>query len=78
MGMSPVFMWQLVVPYLRQADLEAFRDGRQTLVALTKKYIHQQFEYQYCLLESSQEAYALESECRRGGVFGKVPPSQPF
>ena len=68
---------RLVIPDLKQEDLEAFRDGKQTLDALTKKYIHQNFEYQYCLLESSQEAYSLEAQCRRGDVFGTVPLLNP-
>ncbi|MDB9923883.1 hypothetical protein OAC90_00205 [Planktomarina sp.] len=68
---------RLVIPDLKQADLEAFRDGKQTLDALTKKYIHQNFVYQYCLLESSQEAYSLEAQCRHGDVFGTVPLLNP-
>ena len=68
---------RLVIPDLKQFDLEAFRDGKQTLDALTKQYIHQNFEYQYCLLESSQEAYSLEAQCRRGDVFGTVPLLNP-
>ena len=69
---------RLVIPDLKQVDLEAFRGGNQTLDALTKKYIHQNFEYQYCLLESSQEAYSLEAQCRRGDVFGTVPLLNPL
>ena len=61
------------LPDLTQVDLEAFRGGKKTLDALTKKYIHQHLEHQYRLLESSQAAYALEAQCRCGDVFG-VPP----
>ena len=68
---------RLVIPDLKHEDLDAFRSGNQTLDALTKKYIHQNFEYQYCLLESSQEAYSLEAQCRRGDVFGTVPLLNP-
>ena len=68
---------RLVIPDLKQVDLEAFRSGKQTLDTLTKQYIHQHFDYQYCLLESSQEAYALEALCRCGDVFGALPLLNP-
>ena len=47
---------RLVIPDLKQVDLEAFRSGKQTLDTLTKQYIHQHFDYQYYLLESSQSS----------------------
>lgn len=41
-----------------------------SLDRLTKAYIHERLEYQYAVVGSSGEAYALERRCREGEVFG--------
>ncbi len=69
---------RLVIPGLRPEHLPEFSKGKLTLDALTRIYIHQHFEYQYLITETSAEAYAIEVAAKRGEVFGTAPLLNPF
>jgi len=68
---------RLVIPSLRPEQLSLFRTGELTLDRVTKAYIHERLEYQYAILASSAEAFALEGRCRQGEVFGVKPMLNP-
>jgi len=54
-----------------------FRDGEVTLDQMTRKFIRSKLDYQYILVDKSQDAYDLEMHCRRGAVFGVKPLLNP-
>jgi hypothetical protein len=68
---------RLVIPRLQHAELSQFADGSLTLDSLTKRYIHQNLVYQYCLVEGSKVAYQLEATARGGEIFGQKPFLNP-
>jgi hypothetical protein len=68
---------RLVIPKLTAGQLAGFATGEVTLDALTKAYIHEKFEYQFALLQSSAEAYELEKLSRQGLTFGVKPLLNP-
>ena len=44
-------------------------------VNLTRAFFHEQFEYQYCLVETSREAFDLESALHSWGfVWPRATP----
>lgn len=69
---------RLVIPSLKQSDLPSFANGQLKLDGLTKLYIHDHLDYQYVLVESSTEAYALEIKARNGELFGQKPRLNPI
>jgi hypothetical protein len=69
---------RLVIPNLSLEDLSKFETGELKLDALTKRYIHEHLEYQYVVVNSSKEAYAIEKKARRGDVFGTKPLLNPL
>ena len=69
---------RLVIPGLEQSQLPRFEDGSLTLDLLTRQYIHQHFQYQYLIVDSSKEAFALEKKCQGGEIFGKKPLLNPL
>ena len=68
---------RIVIPTLQPDQLYQFATGKISLDLLTKKHIQKHFEYQYAVVHSSRAAYELESECRKGSVFGAVPLLNP-
>jgi hypothetical protein len=68
---------RLVIPTLRPEQLADFTTGALSLDRLTKAFIHERLEYQYAVVESSSEAFALEKRCREGTVFGAKPLLNP-
>jgi hypothetical protein len=64
---------RLVIPTLQPNILESFASGAMTLDKLTREYIHDHFEYQWCVLDTSKEAYEVELKLRNGTLFGKSP-----
>lgn len=64
---------RLVIPSLKQSDLPLFASGKLKLDSLTKQYINDHLEYQYVLVDSSTEAYAIETQARNGELFGQRP-----
>jgi hypothetical protein len=68
---------RLVIPSLSADHLPQFADGEMTLDRLTKVYIRERLEYQYAIVASSSEAYALEKRCREGHEFGAKPLLNP-
>jgi hypothetical protein len=69
---------RLVIPSLDVQMLPRFASGEVSLDALTRAYIHERFEYQFAIVESSAQAYALERECRNGTRFGVKPILNPL
>ena len=69
---------RLVIPNLKKDDLGKFATGDLTLDQLTKAYIHEFLDYQYKLVESSSEAYAVEVHARKGELFGQKPFLNPL
>ena len=69
---------RLVIPTLKQSDLPLFANGQLKLDTLTKQYIHEHLEYQYVLVDSSAEAYSVETEARSGKLFGQKPMLNPI
>lgn len=68
---------RLVIPSLRPEHLPEFAKGKLTLDALTRIYIHQHFEYQYLITETSAEAFGIEAAAKRGDIFGQRPLLNP-
>ena len=68
---------RLVIPTLQQDDLQSFASGELTLDKLTKQFIHDHLEYQYTVVDSSSEAYALESLARSGELVNQKPLLNP-
>ena len=60
---------------MRWVEHTHYRSSR--LDSLTKSYIYDKFEYQFAIVASSKDAYALEMECRSGKVFGVKPLLNP-
>jgi hypothetical protein len=58
-------------------ELAEFATGSMNLDRLTKAYIHERLEYQFAIVRSSSEAFALEKQCREGLVFGTKPLLNP-
>lgn len=69
---------RLVIPCLTQEDLPKFASGELRLDHLTKEFIHQHLDYQYLLVATSAEAYAIEERARRGEVFDQKPFLNPL
>ena len=67
---------RLVIPELKQEQLEQFRDGDVNLDILTKEYV-ERLDYQFCVVNSSKEAFSLEDACERGEFNGKMPLLNP-
>jgi hypothetical protein len=68
---------RLVIPSIRPEQLQLFHSGKLTLDKLTKQYIHERFEYQFCVVDSSREAFDLENACRSGVIFSTTPLLNP-
>ena len=69
---------RLVIPSLTADHLPRFANGELNLDRLTKAYIQERFEYQYAVVASSSEAFALEKRCREGREFGVKPVLNPL
>ena len=69
---------RLVIPKLRPADLKKFEMGEFNLDELTRAFIHNHLEYQYVLVDTSAEAYAVEQRARRGEIFSQKPLLNPL
>ena len=68
---------RIVIPDLKHSQLNKFRDGTVTLDQITKKFIRTKLEYQYLLVDRSQDAIDLEKHCRSGAIFGILPLLNP-
>jgi hypothetical protein len=68
---------RIVIPELKQSQLNKFRDGIITLDQMTKKFIRTKLEYQYLLVDRSKDAIDLEQHCRSGAIFGTPPLFNP-
>lgn len=66
-----------VIPALQAEQLQKFSTGELTLDRLTKDYVRTRLDCQFAVVQSSDEAFALESQCRQGEVFGVRPLLNP-
>ncbi|CCQ10161.1 hypothetical protein PALB_10260 [Pseudoalteromonas luteoviolacea B = ATCC 29581] len=69
---------RLVIPSIKSSQLPQFASGELKLDSLTKAYIHENFEYQYLVVESSSEAFLAEKEARNGNLLGQKPKLNPL
>jgi hypothetical protein len=69
---------RLVIPELRQDQLQKFGSGALKLDALTREYINTHLEYQFKCVETGKEALVLELACRRGTIFRVKPLLNPL
>ena len=68
---------RFVIPSISPDMLPRFADGSLRLDELTRRYIHDMFEYQFVCVDSGAEAYRIEAECRSGLTFGVKPYLNP-
>jgi len=68
---------RIVMPSIQPEMLPKFASGELTLDKLTKEYIHSHFEYQYCVTQTSQEAFDIEAAARAGDIFKERPLLNP-
>ena len=68
---------RIVIPSLTKTQIIKFKEGSVTLDQMTKKFIRTHLEYQYLIVDKSQDAYDLEMHCRKGSVFGSKPLLNP-
>lgn len=69
---------RFVVPSITTDELHLFASGQLTLDAKTRAYIHAHLEYDYSLVQTSVEAFALERAARNGEIFGQKPYLNPL
>ena len=68
---------RFVVPQINAAQRAQFAAGTLRLDMLTRQYIHQHFQYQYLVVNRTDEAYALERLCKCGHIFSQRPYLNP-
>ncbi len=68
---------RFVVPQINAAQRAQFASGTLQLDMLTRQYIHQHFQYQYLVVNRTDEAYALERLCKCGHIFSQRPYLNP-
>jgi hypothetical protein len=69
---------RFVVPRLTIEQQTEIGDGRLSLDVLTKKYIHDHFDYRYVTLDNGKDAFALEREVQRGALGVGKPLLNPL
>lgn len=68
---------RLILSHLSRDELLDFGTGKHTLDAYTRRLIHNEMEYQFCIVAGGAEAMALEMDCRKGEIFGRKPLLNP-
>lgn len=69
---------RFVVPRLSDEQQTQIGDGVLSLDALTRKHIHDHFEYRYVTLRSGNDAFALERDVQRGALSVGKPFLNPL
>ena len=69
---------RIIIPELKQNQLNKFKNGLVTLDQVTKKFIRTKLDDQYLLVERSQDAHDLANHCRSGAIFGIKPTFNPI
>lgn len=67
---------RLVLPTLSNEDLAAISNGKRSLDALVRTYIHTYLSYRFVVANGGVEARALEAELRRGVLEVGAPAGQ--
>lgn len=68
---------RFVVPRLSDQQQAQIGDGVLSLDALTRKHIHDCFEYRYATVDNGTDAFALEREVQRGAMTVGKPFLNP-
>ena len=68
---------RFVIPSVTPEMLSRFENGSLRLDELTKRYIHDKFDYQFTCVQDGPAAFKLEAECRSGLIFGVKPYLNP-
>jgi hypothetical protein len=66
------------VPHLSVEQQAQIGDGFLSLDALTRKHIHDHFEYRYVTLQNGTDAFALERDVQRGALSAGKPALNPL
>lgn len=69
---------RFVIPHLTKEEQSEVGDGLLSLDALTKKYIHDHFDYRYVTMSNGNDAFALEREVQRGALRAGKPLLNPL
>jgi len=69
---------RFVVPCLTDQQQTQIGDGVLSLDALTRKHIHDHFEYRYATVSNGSDAFALEREVQRGAMTVGKPFLNPL
>ena len=69
---------RFVVPHLSPQQQAQIGDGVLLLDALTRKHIHDHFEYRYVTVDNGNDAFALEREVQRGALSVGKPFLNPL
>jgi hypothetical protein len=64
---------RFVVPHLSAQQQAKIGEGTLSLDALTRKHIHDHFEYRYATVRNGGDAFALEREVQRGAMSVDKP-----
>jgi len=66
------------VPHLSPQQQEQIGDGVLSLDALTRKHIHDHFEYRYVPVDNGSDAFVLERDVQRGALSVGKPFLNPL
>jgi hypothetical protein len=69
---------RFIVPHLSAEQQAQLADGTLSLDALTRRLIHERYEYRFVTTASGAEALALEREVQRGGLTAGKPFLNPL
>lgn len=68
---------RLVLPSLTPDEIAAIGNGRHSLDALVRTYIHAHLSYRFLIVEGGAEARTLEALVREGALRGSAPLLNP-
>jgi len=69
---------RFVVPRLSDEQQAQIGDGVLSLDTLTRRHIHDHFEYRYVTVGNGEDAFALEREVQRGALSAGKPFLNPL
>jgi len=69
---------RFVVPRLTSEQQTEIGDGVLSLDVLTKRYIHDHFDYRYVTLDNGKDAFVLEREVQKGALGVGKPLLNPL
>ena len=69
---------RLVLPRLRDQEIQDAARGQLSLDGLTRQLIRQSLSYRFTLLSDAATARAVETDIQRGGLAGQPPLLNPL